>query len=104
MNDEDWLKKRRRGPGGGCAVLWVGLLLVAGAAQLTAVAAGPTVEPPAAVGRAPAPLDYSPSATPSCRSTPDTLAVPVFTRPLSELADATCSLGSLTMPSTSSSA
>lgn len=26
MNDEDWLKKRRRGPGGGCAVLgWLGV-------------------------------------------------------------------------------
>ena len=28
MNDEDWLKKRRRGPGGGCAVLLWALALV----------------------------------------------------------------------------
>jgi hypothetical protein len=27
MNDEDWLKKRRRGPRGGCAVLtWLTLV------------------------------------------------------------------------------
>ncbi len=34
MNDEDWLKKRRRGPRGGCAVL---VMLLLGAA-LTALA------------------------------------------------------------------
>jgi hypothetical protein len=30
MNDEDWLKRRRRGPRGGCAtlVVFLGLVLV----------------------------------------------------------------------------
>ncbi len=64
MNDEDWLKKRRRGPGGGCAVLWVGLLVAAWATlqqPLTAAPTGPTVGM-ASGGRAPAASGRSPGA------------------------------------------
>lgn len=31
MNDQDWMKKFRRGRGGGCALVGLGLLLALGA-------------------------------------------------------------------------